>query len=124
MYQTTRKLRQFFTAIALLTIAMTASANERQLITLVEAIELSPSNVIMPGSVNGMVTFKACVEACDEQYRRARLTTDTQFYVAGRRLKFEDFQTDFNNIKQRPDGYALIRVDAKSRTITRIDIQG
>ncbi len=75
------KTRTVLTALALL---FTQSAfADRVIVTEVEAIELSPSNIILPGSVNGMVTFRACEGECDAEYRRARLTDATRFVVNG-----------------------------------------
>lgn len=95
-----------------------------QIVTEVDAIELSPSNIIMPGSLNGMVTFRSCGDGCDEDYSRARLTAETRFYVDGRTVKFDDFRQDFANIKHRKNSYALLSVEIKTNTITSIRIQG
>lgn len=95
-----------------------------QLVTLVEAIELSPDNMILPGTLNGMVSFRPCAGECDAEHQRARLTQDTLFYVDGRALKYPDFRQQYAVIRSSQDGYALISVDTKTRTITSIRIQG
>ncbi len=95
-----------------------------QLVTQVDAFELSPSNIILPGSVNGMVTFRPCDDECDEEYERARLTESTRFVVNGESRRFAEFQQDFAIVKTAEDGYALVSVDTKSRTITSIEITG
>lgn len=95
-----------------------------QLVTLVDAVELSPRNIILPGSVNGMVTFRTCDDGCDEEYSRARLTPETRFYVGEQAVRFDDFRQDFAVIRTSKSSYALINVDIKTRTITSIQIQG
>lgn len=95
-----------------------------QIVTKVAAHELSPANIILPGSVNGMVTFRSCDDGCNEEYSRARLTADTRFSVDGRTVKFDDFRKDFAMIKQRKRSYALLSVDVQTKTITSIQIQG
>lgn len=110
------------TAAAMLLLALQPAAAE--LVTLVEAVEVSPSNIILPGSVNGMVSFRPCGGDCEAEYRRARLTPDTRFMVDGRAVKFSDFQVDFANVRTRKMSYALVSVDVKTRTITSIQIEG
>lgn len=109
-----------FGVIALL-VAAPAGAEFR---TLVEAIELTPSNMILPGSVNGTVTFKPCAGECEKEYRRARLTPETEFYVDGRKVKFDAFQDSMSLLRGNELAYALISVDSASLTITSLRISG
>ena len=98
-----------------------------EMVTLVDSVELSPSNMILPSSINGMVTYRACEAgdaSCDEEYSRARLTPETRFYVGEKAVKFGDFQSGFAAVRSKRNGYALISVDTKSKTITSIRIQG
>lgn len=118
------KIRKLTIALLAALLASGASAQDRELVTLVEATELSPSNIIIPQSINGMMTFKPCADSCDEDYERARLTGDTQFVVNGRGVRFEDFQKSFALIKTNKDGYALVSVDTKTKTVVSIQIQG
>lgn len=105
-------------------VATSTPALANDLVTLVDSIELAPRDMILPGSVNGMVTFKACDGACDDEYRRARLTPDTRFVVRGDAVTFEDFRQGFAVIRTSKTGYALLSVDAKNNTIKSIEIQG
>lgn len=118
------KIRKFATAAAAALIVSAMQPAVSQIVTEVEAIELSPANIILPGSQNGMVTFRSCDDNCKEDYERARLTAETRFYVDNRAVKFEDFRQDFGNIKQRKKSYALLSVDVKTKTITSIRIKG
>ena len=114
--------RTLFTALALL-FAQSAFA-DRVIVTEVEAVELSPSNIILPGTVNGMMTYRPCEDDCDAQYERARLTESTSFVVNGQAVKWEDFRVDFTTIKAGDDSYALVSVDLSTNTVTSIRIQG
>jgi hypothetical protein len=93
-----------------------------ELVTLINAVETSPANIILPATVNGMMTYRPCAEECESDYERARLTADTTFTVEGRRMKYEDFTKVFNSIKQRETSYALVSVETKSKTVTSIDL--
>lgn len=93
-----------------------------ELVTLIDAVEMSPANMIMPATVNGMMTYKPCADECDIEYERARLTENTTFTVQGQRVKFDDFTKILNSIKQRESSYALVSVETKSKTVTSIDI--
>ncbi len=97
---------------------------DRVIVTEVEAVELSPSNIILPGSVNGMMTFRPCAGECEREYERARLTETTSFVVNGETVKWEDFRVDFTTIRSADDSYALISVDLRTNTVTSIRIQG
>lgn len=111
------------TSLILLALAWSQLAlAERELVTLVEATETSPSNVILPGSTNGMMTFRPCADECDEDYERARLTAETRFIVDGSAVKFEDFRRVFAAVRQEEDALALISVDTKLSTVTSIDL--
>ncbi|MEM7431475.1 MAG: hypothetical protein AAF351_05990 [Pseudomonadota bacterium] len=111
------------TSFAVLVLAWSQFAlAERELVTLVEATELSPSNIILPASVNGMMTFQPCANECDEKYERARLTAATQFTVNGSKVKFEDFQKAFAVLKRAESAYALVSVDVKESTVSSIEI--
>ena len=70
---------------------------ERVIVTEVDAVELSPSNIILPGSVNGMMTYRPCAGDCEVEYERARLTDATRFVVNGEAVKWEDFRVDFTS---------------------------
>ena len=105
---------------ALALLALTPAGAE--LVTLVDAIELSPSNIILPGSLNGTVTFRPCVGECEEEHRRARLTPATEFFVDERKVKFDVFQNSMALLRGNEDAYALISVDMQTLTVTSIRI--
>ena len=112
-------------SLAILTLLASQSAiAEKTLVTLIDAVETSPSTIILPASVNGMVTYKTCPDDCDREFERARLTADTAFKVGGKRVKFEDFRIAFDRIKRDDDAFAGLRVNLKDNTVVEINIVG
>ena len=95
---------------------------EFEAVTLVNAVEAASGNIILPASVNGMVTYRPCAEKCDKPYERARLTSNTNFVVEGKAVKFEDFKRAHAKIKNVADSGAFISVDVARITVTRIEL--
>lgn len=93
-----------------------------EIVTLVNAVETSPSNIVLPASTNGVVSFRPCDGECDAEYERVRLTETTTFVVDGETVKFEAFRNAFAVIKGNKDSYGLISYDTKTKTVTSIDI--
>jgi hypothetical protein len=89
---------------------------------LIDAVELSPDNIILPGTTNGTMTFKPCVGKCDQDHKRARLTADTRFVVEGRAVKFEEFRRNHAALRRSKDSYALVSYDTETNTVTTIEI--
>lgn len=121
------KIRALALAATFALLVGASQAAPLEMVTLVDSVELSPAHIILPGSVNGMVTYRACGAgdaACDEEYSRARLTPETRFYVGDKAVKFEDFQSGFAAVRSKRNGYALLSVDTKNKVITSIRIQG
>lgn len=109
--------------IATLLLAAGQFANaDFTIVTLIDAKELSPSNMILPGSTNGLMTYRPCADECQVDYERARLTPETTYSVDGAAVEFEDFQKEFAIARTSKDGYALLSVDVKTKTVTSIDI--
>jgi hypothetical protein len=115
MKMTIRKL------VLLLAIAFVTPAMAQQRIT-VDAIETSAANIILPGSVNGMMTFKPCGKDCKAEYKRARLTENTIYTINGRRVKFSDFRREFATIRLNDRTLALVQYATNTNTVTNIDI--
>ena len=93
---------------------------EFETVVLVNAVETAPGNVILPASVNGMVSYRSCDKKCDEEYERARLTSDTNFIVMGKAVKFEDFKRAHAEFKNVAESGAFISVDVARITVTEI----
>ncbi len=93
-----------------------------EMVTLVNAVETAPANIILPASANGMVTYRPCAEKCDEKHERARLTADTSFTVEGKTVKYDELRKVHAEIRSSADSYALISVDVARITVTSIDL--
>ena len=104
-----------------LALSQTAYADFK-IVTLVNAVETSPSNIILPSSTNGMVSFRPCDDGCEKKYERVQLTEATSFVVDGKRVNFEDFRNAFAVIRGSEDSYALVSYDTKTKTVTSIDV--
>ncbi len=109
-------------SLAILAAGQVAGAADFTIVTQVLAVEMSPSNMILPATTNGMLTYKPCADECDAEYERARITADTRFSISGKAAKFVDFQAEFAAIKNAEKSYALLSVEKATRTVTSIDI--
>ena len=89
---------------------------------LVDAIEVSPENMILPSAASGTVTFRPCVGKCDEDHKRARLTADTKFVVNGIAVKFDEFRRNHATLKRSKDSYGLVSYETETNTVTTIEI--
>jgi len=105
--------------IVMLVLAWPALA---QLATMIESVEAAPSQIRLPTSPNGNLSFQPCSESCDAEFISVRLTPDTRFLVQGAVVKFIDFRKDFYNLRQREDGYALVSYDTEKNTVTSVEI--
>ena len=95
---------------------------EFETVVLVNAVEAAAANVILPASVNGMVSYRPCAEKCDEKFERARLTSDTSFIVQGKAVKYEDFKAAHADFKNFAESGAFISVDVARITVTSIEL--
>ena len=89
------------------------------------AVETLPDSIILPSTVNGMVSFKAwCDDECNDQIhnKRARLTPKTKFRMDGRAVKFEHFRREYAAMRTGEDSYALVSFDTETNTVIEIEI--
>ena len=93
-----------------------------ELKTLLNAVEASPGNIILPATTNGMITYRGCSEECDKEYERARLTESTRFTVDGETVKFSDFLVIHASQKRSEEAYALVTVNLELGTVTHITL--
>ncbi len=89
---------------------------------LVDAVELSPDNIILPATINGTMTFKPCVGECDAEHKRARLTAETKFSVDGKAVKFDEFRRNHAAFSRSDENYALVSYETETNTVTKIEI--
>ena len=113
------KTSGYLLAIAILFATQAALA---QFDTLIRAVEVAPSNIILPASNSGMMTFRPCAEDCDEDYDRVRVTPDTTFTIDGTSVRWESFRKVFPTISLNGKGYALVRYDTKNKTLTSLEV--
>lgn len=113
---TVRKL--IITACLLLTAPAFA-----ELVTVINAVETAPKNIILPGETTGMMTFKACDDVCEDvPYERVQLTPNTNYKVDGKTVRFVDFRREFSLIKRGQDSYALVTYETATNTVTSLEI--
>jgi len=109
--------------ISMLLLALGLSMNAAaDLVTVVRAVEVTTSNINMPTSTNGRLSFKPCAGECDAEFLSARLTPATEFKVDGSAQSFVDFREAFFNLPRGKDHYALVSYDAKSFIVTSVHI--
>ena len=89
---------------------------------LIDAVETSPGDIILPATVNGTMTFKSCEGECAGQHKRMRLTGETRFTLDGKAVKYEVFRREFATIRNSNRSFALVSYDTDTNTVTRIDI--
>jgi hypothetical protein len=115
-------MKTTFHTAALATMLLLVQPAVAEIVTLVNAVETSPSSIILPSVANGMMTFNTCAGECEDDFRRARITAETRFTVDGKAVKFEDFRREFADIKLSKTSYALVSYATDTNTVTRIDI--
>lgn len=113
-------IRKLIIAIVLV-VSMPAAA---QMVTLINAIETSPANIILPANTSGMMTFRPCAEECEKDYIRVQLSAGTTFSVNGKAVKFEEFRRNFAIIKRAAESYALVSYDTDTNTVISIQLAG
>ena len=104
---------------AFLVMSQLASA---QIVTKINAVEVSPANIILPGGADGMMTFRPCDGQCDEDYIRVRLSAESKYTVDGKTVEFADFRREFATIKRIDTSYALVAYETETNTVTSIQI--
>ncbi|MDH4049291.1 MAG: hypothetical protein OEW68_14935 [Gammaproteobacteria bacterium] len=112
------KLRNLI-AVLMLAAGVPATAD---VVTVVDAVETTTSNINFPVSNNGRLLFKPCAGTCSANFVSARLTPETRFAINGAAVEFDDFRKQFLNIRPGTDTYALVSYDTRSNTVTSVQI--
>ena len=111
------------TALLCLILAASAAAHAQFTFkTEIEAVELTPANIILPATASGMLSFRPCDSDCSEDYVRIQLTPATRFVIDGKRLEYDEFRRAFASAKRSPQAYALINYDVETRAATNIEV--
>lgn len=90
------------------------------IVTKIEAVEVTASNISFPSTPNGQLLFRPCAGECEEQYKIVRLTPESEFVVGGLRMKFSEFRQQFYGLVNRNEAYALVSFDTDQKTVTSI----
>ena len=93
-----------------------------EITTLIDAVETAPSNIILPASSNGMMTFRPCDGECDKEHIRLRVSPGAKFSVDGSAVKWEDFKKVFPSVRQSDGGYALVSYDTKNKVLISLEV--
>lgn len=108
-------------SVLVLALAIAAPAMA-EIFTEVRAVEVTTSNINVPTSQNGRLTFRPCAGTCDAVFESARLTPETRFRVNGEVTDFNGFRRAFFNLASGKDHYALVSVDMRANTVTSVAI--
>ena len=119
----TRKLIMALTLAMTLVISTPAMA-QTQIVTVIDAIETSPANIILPANTSGMMTFRPCAVECEKDYKRVQLSAGTTFSVNGKAVKFDEFRRKFAIIKRAATSYALVTYEVKTNRLISIQLAG
>ena len=119
----TRKLIMALTLAMTLVISTPAMA-QTQIVTVIDAIETSPANIILPANTSGMMTFRPCAEECKKDYKRVQLSAGTTFSVNGKAVKFDEFRRSFAIIKRAATSYALVTYEVETNKLISIHLAG
>jgi hypothetical protein len=84
-----------------------------------KAHEVSLTDLRLPASTSGTLTFKPCKE-CD--YKTVRVTTGTEYEANRRRLELEDFRKQLANIGNRQEVTVTVLHHLESDTIKAVRV--
>ncbi len=104
--------------LAILSFSMAATA---EIVTLVDAVETSAASLSVPTASNGNLSFKPCIENCEEIIR-VRLTADTSYVLDGVSMDFIDFRREFYKLRHGSKDYALVSYDTQRNTVTSVQV--
>lgn len=107
-------------------LTLTATANAQfTFVKEVDAVELSPSNINLPATASGMMSFRDCdgAEACDAPYVRVQLSPETTFSFDGKKMKFDDFRRTVAGTRMSSSSYALVNYNVKTNIATNVEVR-
>lgn len=104
-------------ALVLLGLSLSAAA---EFTTITAAYEVSVSDLRLPGSATGTLTFKQCAD-CEAQ--TLRVTGSTRYVLNDRDLELAEFKAQLGNVRKRNDETATVLHHLESNTITAIKVR-
>lgn len=93
-----------------------------QIVTLIEAVEVSRSNISVPTSGNGRLMFRPCAGECDAKFIAVRLTPETRYFIDQKPVDFLGFRAAFFNSRRGNDDYALVSYEKESNAATSVTL--
>ncbi len=109
------QLRQLL-ALVLLGLSLAAAADFR---TITEAYEVDLSDLRLPGSENGMLTFKQCSD-CEAQ--TLRVSGKTRYVLNDRDFALAEFKEQLKRVRNRKDQIVSVLHHLESNTIKAIKV--
>lgn len=103
-------------AILLLGLTLPAAAD---FVVVTEAYEVALSDLRLPGTTNGTLTFRECSE-CD--YRTIRVTAGTRYEANNQTLTLEDFRKAVADVPNPSDVTVTVQHHLESDTITGLQV--
>ncbi len=102
--------------LVLLGLSLAAAADFR---TITEAYEVDLSDLRLPGSENGTLTFKQCSD-CETQ--TLRVTGKTRYLINDRELELAEFNEQLKRIRNRKDQNVSVLHHLESNTIKAVKV--
>ena len=102
--------------LVLLGLSVAAAADFR---TITEAYEVDLSDLRLPGSENGTLTFKRCSD-CEAQ--TLRVTSKTRYLINDRDFALAEFKKQLKRIRNRKDQNVAVLHHLESNTIKAIKV--
>ena len=109
------KTRVLIAAMAL-SLALPAAAQIR---TIAESYELTLSNLRLPQSESGTLSFRFCASC---PLKTTRVSADTQWLVNGRRVTLADFRLEVARLPNHEQVDATVQQHLKNDRITKVSI--
>jgi hypothetical protein len=104
-------------ALVLFGLSLSAAAD---FTTITAAYEIALSDLRLPGSATGTVTFKECAD-CDA--KTVRVTGQTSYMLNDRYLELTEFKARLGKVRNRKDETATVLHHLESNTITAIKVR-
>ncbi len=102
--------------LVVLGLSLAAAADFR---TITEAYEVDLSDLRLPGSENGTLTFKRCSD-CEAQ--TLRVTGKTRYVINDRDFALSEFKEQLKRVRNRKDQNASVLHHLESNTIKAIKL--
>ncbi len=102
--------------LVLLGLSLAAAADFK---TITEAYEVDLSDLRLPGSEYGTLTFKQCAD-CEAQ--TLRVTSKTRYVINGRDFALAEFKKQLKHIRNRKDQNVSVLHHLESNTIKAVKV--